>query len=134
MDIRLLHNEEDYRAALAEVSALVDIDPEASTPEGDRLELLGVLIGRYEDEHFPLERPDPIEAIKFRMEQEQLSIADMQAYIGGANRVYEVLTGKRALSLAMIRRLHEGLHIPAEVLIREPFRANKEALLEEHKS
>jgi HTH-type transcriptional regulator/antitoxin HigA len=68
------------------------------------------------------------------MEQEQLSIADMQAYIGGANRVYEVLTGKRALSLAMIRRLHEGLHIPAEVLIREPFRANKEALLEEHKS
>jgi HTH-type transcriptional regulator / antitoxin HigA len=125
MDIRLLHNEEDYRAALAEVSALVDIDPEANTPEGDRLELLGVLVGRYEDEHFPLERPDPIEAIKFRMEQEQLSIADMQEYIGGANRVYEVLAGKRALSLAMIRRLHEGLHIPAEVLIREPFRANK---------
>jgi len=125
MDIRLLHNEEDYRAALAEVSALVDIDPEANTREGDRLELLGVLVGRYEDEHFPLERPDPIEAIKFRMEQEQLSIADMQEYIGGANRVYEVLAGKRALSLAMIRRLHEGLHIPAEVLIREPFRANK---------
>ncbi len=125
MDIRLLHNEEDYRAALAEVSALVDIDPEDNTPEGDRLELLGVLAGRYEDEHFPLVRPDPIEAIKFRMEQEQLSIADMQEYIGGANRVYEVLAGKRALSLAMIRRLHEGLHIPAEVLIREPFRANK---------
>lgn len=125
MDIRLLHTEEDYRAALAEVSTLVDIDPEPNTLEGDRLELLGVLIGRYEDEHFPLERPDPIEAIKFRMEQEQLSIADMQEYIGGANRVYEVLAGKRALTLAMIRRLHEGLHIPAEVLIREPIRAGK---------
>src|SRR4051794_33933729 len=123
MDIRLLHTEEDYRAALAEASTLVDIDPEPNTLEGDRLELLGVLIGRYEDEHFPLERPDPIEAIKFRMEQEQLSIADMQEYIGGANRVYEVLAGKRALTLAMIRRLHEGLHIPAEVLIREPIRA-----------
>jgi HTH-type transcriptional regulator/antitoxin HigA len=125
MDIRLLHTEEDYRAALAEVSTLVDIDPEPNTLEGDRLELLGVLIGRYEDEHFPLERPDPIEAIKFRMEQEQLSIADMQEYIGGTNRVYEVLAGKRALTLAMIRRLHEGLHIPAEVLIREPIRAGK---------
>jgi HTH-type transcriptional regulator/antitoxin HigA len=125
MDIRLLHTKEDYRAALAEVSTLVDIDPEPNTLEGDRLELLGVLVGRYEDEHFPLERPDPIEAIKFRMEQEQLSIADMQEYIGGANRVYEVLAGKRALSLAMIRRLHEGLHIPAEVLIREPIRAGK---------
>jgi HTH-type transcriptional regulator/antitoxin HigA len=125
MDIRLLHTEEDYRAALAETSTLVDIDPEPNTLEGDRLELLGVLIGRYEDEHFPLERPDPIEAIKFRMEQEQLSIADMQEYIGGANRVYEVLAGKRALTLAMIRRLHEGLHIPAEVLIREPIRAGK---------
>ncbi|WP_213778369.1 transcriptional regulator [Caballeronia sp. dw_276] len=125
MDIRLLHTEEDYRAALAEASTLVDIDPEPNTLEGDRLELLGVLIGRYEDEHFPLERPDPIEAIKFRMEQEQLSIADMQEYIGGANRVYEVLAGKRALTLAMIRRLHEGLHIPAEVLIREPIRAGK---------
>ena len=96
MDIGLLHNEEDYRAALAEVSALVDIDPEANTPDGDRLELLRVLVGRYEDEHFPLERPDPIEAIKFRMEQEQLSIADMQEYIGGANRVYEVLAGQGA--------------------------------------
>ena len=125
MDIRLLHTEEDYRAALAEASTLVDIDPEPNTLKGDRLELLGVLIGRYEDEHFPLERPDPIEAIKFRMEQEQLSIADMQEYIGGANRVYEVLAGKRALTLAMIRRLHEGLHIPAEVLIREPIRAGK---------
>jgi HTH-type transcriptional regulator / antitoxin HigA len=134
MNIRLLHNEEDYRAALAEVSALVDVDPDANTPEGDHLELLGVLIGRYEDEHFPLERPNPIEAIKFRMEQERLSVADMQPYIGGANRVYEVLAGKRALSLAMIRRSHEGLHIPAEVLIREPFQASEQALFEEQKS
>jgi len=99
MDIRLLHNEEDYRAALAEVSALVDIDPEASTPEGDRLELLGVLIGRYEDEHFPLERPDPIEAIKFRMEQQRLTGKDLQGILGSRTRVAEVLNRRRGLSI-----------------------------------
>ncbi|TAL94564.1 MAG: transcriptional regulator [Paraburkholderia sp.] len=117
MEIRPLHNEEDYRAALAKVSVLVDLDPEQGTPEGDELEVLGVLVERYEQERFPLERPDPIEAIRFRMEQGELSVTDMKPYIGPANRVYEVLSGARPLSLAMIRRLHEGLHIPAEVLI-----------------
>jgi HTH-type transcriptional regulator / antitoxin HigA len=117
MDIRPLRTEEDYKAALAAVSALVDADPAAGTPEGDRLEILSLLVERYEDEHFPLERPDPVEAIKFRMEQQGLKASDMQPYIGNTNRVYEVLNGKRALSLSMIRRLHAGLHIPAEVLI-----------------
>ena len=117
MDIRPLHTEEDYKAALAAVSALVDADPAAGTPDGDRLEILSLLVERYEDEHFPLESPDPVEAIKFRMEQQGLKASDMKPYIGNTNRVYEVLNGKRALSLAMIRRLHEGLHIPAEVLI-----------------
>jgi HTH-type transcriptional regulator/antitoxin HigA len=117
MDIRPLHTEEDYRTTLAEVSALVDLDPPRGSSEGDRLEVLGVLVELYENEHFPLERPDPIEAIKFRMEQAGLSVADMRPYIGNTNRVYEVLNGKRPLSLSMIRRLHEGLHIPAEVLI-----------------
>lgn len=117
MNIRPLHTEEDYKAALATVSALVDADPAPGTPDGDRLEILSLLVERYEEAHFPLESPDPVEAIKFRMEQQGLTASDMQPYIGNTNRVYEVLNGKRALSLSMIRRLHEGLRIPAEVLI-----------------
>ncbi|MBN3757419.1 transcriptional regulator [Paraburkholderia sp. Tr-20389] len=117
MDIRPLRTEEDYKTALAAVSTLVDTDPAPDTPEGDELEILSMLVEHYENEHFPLESPDPIEAIKFRMEQQGLSVPDMQPFIGNANRVYEVLNGKRALSLTMIRRLHAGLHIPAEVLI-----------------
>jgi HTH-type transcriptional regulator / antitoxin HigA len=117
MDVRPLHNEEDYKAALATVSALVDVDPAPGTPEGDELEILSILVERYEAEHFPLASPDAIEAIKFRMDQQGLSVPDMQPYIGNANRVYEVLSGKRSLSLAMIRRLHAGLHIPADILI-----------------
>jgi HTH-type transcriptional regulator/antitoxin HigA len=117
MDIRPLRTEEDYKAALAAVSALVDADPAPGTPDGDRLEILSLLVERYEAAHFPLESPNPVEAIKFRMEQQGLTVSDMQPYIGNTNRVYEVLNGKRSLSLAMIRRLHEGLHIPAEVLI-----------------
>jgi HTH-type transcriptional regulator/antitoxin HigA len=117
MDIRPLHTEEDYKAALVAVSELVDADPEVGAPDGDRLEILSMLVERYEGEHFPIASPDPIEAIKFRMEQAGLSVPDLQPYIGNANRVYEVLNRKRALSLTMIRRLHVGLHIPAEVLI-----------------
>jgi HTH-type transcriptional regulator/antitoxin HigA len=117
MDIRPLHTEDDYKAALAVVSELVDADPAPGTPDGDRLDILSILVERYEAEVFPLESPDPVEAIKFRMEQAGLSIPDMQPYIGNANRVYEVLNRKRALSLTMIRRLHAGLHIPADVLI-----------------
>jgi HTH-type transcriptional regulator / antitoxin HigA len=117
MDIHPIRTEADYSSALAAVAVLVDLDPEVGTPEGDALDILAILIERYEAEHFPLPAPTAIEAIKFRMEQAGLSAPDMQPYIGNTNRVYEVLSGKRALSLAMIRRLHEGLQIPAEVLI-----------------
>ena len=117
MDIRPLHTEDDYKAALAVISELVDADPVRGTLDGDRLDILSILVERYEAEVFPLESPDPVEAIKFRMEQAGLSIPDMQQYIGNANRVYEVLNRKRTLSLSMIRRLHTGLHIPADVLI-----------------
>ncbi|KVE26453.1 transcriptional regulator [Burkholderia singularis] len=117
MNIQPIRTDADYKAALAAVSALVDADPAPGTPEGDQLDILSILVERYEAEHFPLDAPSPVEAIKFRMEQAGLSAPDMQPYIGNTNRVYEVLTGKRALSLAMIRRLHAGLHIPAEILI-----------------
>ncbi|KVN70531.1 transcriptional regulator [Burkholderia ubonensis] len=117
MEIRPIHNERDYEEALHIVSALVDADPAPDTPDGDRLEILSILVERYEAEHFPLDLPDPIEAIKFRMEQAGLSARDMQPYLGNLNRVYEVLNRKRGLSLAMIRRLNRELKIPAEVLI-----------------
>jgi HTH-type transcriptional regulator/antitoxin HigA len=117
MDIRPLHSEEDYRAALAEVSPLFDHEPEPGTPEGDRFEIMVTLIEAYERHHYPIAPADPIEAIKFRMEQQGLTIADMAPYIGPPNRVYEVLARKRGLSLSMIRRLHAGLGIPAESLI-----------------
>jgi HTH-type transcriptional regulator/antitoxin HigA len=118
MEIRPIHNERDYKEALQTVSRLVDVDPEPGTPDGDRLEILATLVERYEAEHFPLDLPDPVEAIKFRMEQAGLSASDMQPYIGNLNRVYEVLNRKRGLSLSMIRRLNRELKIPAEVLIR----------------
>lgn len=118
MDIRPIRTEADYNVVLKEISALVDLDPAPDSPEGERLDVLATLAQAYEAKHFPIELPDPIEAIKFRMEQGGLSIADMQPYLGNSNRVYEVLNRKRGLSLAMIRRLHDGLHIPAEVLIR----------------
>ncbi|MBV8628616.1 MAG: transcriptional regulator [Paraburkholderia sp.] len=117
MDIRPIHNERDYHEALQTISSLVDADPAPGTPEGDRLEILATLVERYETEHFPLDLPDPVEAIKFRMEQAGLSASDMQPYIGNLNRVYEVLNRKRGLSLSMIRRLNRELKIPAEVLI-----------------
>jgi HTH-type transcriptional regulator / antitoxin HigA len=117
MTIRPLHTEADYKAALRRVSALIDTDPDHGTPAGDELEVLGTLVQAYERHHFPLEMPDPIEAIKFRMEQQGLAAKDLQPMIGGLNRVYEVLNRKRPLSLAMIRRLNTGLGISAECLI-----------------
>ncbi|AUT49949.1 type II toxin-antitoxin system HigA family antitoxin [Achromobacter sp. AONIH1] len=117
MDIHPIRTKQDYAAALKVASALVDADPAPGTEAGDKLDVLSILIERYEVDHFPLKAPSPIEAIKFRMEQAGLSVGDMKPYIGNSNRVYEVLNGRRELSLAMIRRLHDGLHIPADVLI-----------------
>ena len=119
MEIKALRTEADYLAALREVSALIDLDPEADSAEGERLDVLGTLVQAYEAKHHPIDPPDPIEAIKFRMEQAGMTVKDLVPYIGPLNRVYEVLSYKRSLSLSMIQRLSEGLHIPAEVLIRE---------------
>ena len=117
MDIRPIHSEADYHAALKAISALIDIDPDPGTPEGDRLDILATLVQAYETKHHPISAPDPVEAIKFRMEQSGLTVKDLEPIIGKRNRVYEVLNRKRPLTLAMIRRLHQSLGIPADVLI-----------------
>ena len=127
MDIRPIHTKQDYKATLKEISALMELDPDAGTPAGDRLEILATLVQAYEARHHPIEPPDPIEAIKFRMEQSGLSVKDLEPMIGKSNRVYEVLSRKRPLTLAMIRRLHKGLGIPADVLISGT--GNSEALV-----
>ena len=114
-----VRTEADYLAALREVSALIDLDPSADEPDGERREVLSSLVQAYEVKHYLIDNPDPIEAIKFRMEQSGMTVKDLVPYIGPLNRVYEVLSYKRSLSLGMIRRLSEGMHIPAEVLIRE---------------
>ena len=117
MEVRAIRTDADYRAALREVSALIDLDPDRESPEGERLEVIGTLVQAYEAEHYPIDSPDPIEAIRFRMEQSGLGVRDLVPYIGPLNRVYEVLARKRPLTLHMIRRLNKGLGIPADVLI-----------------
>jgi HTH-type transcriptional regulator/antitoxin HigA len=119
MEIKAIRNEADYLSALQEVSALIDLDPSADSPDGERLDVLGTLVQAYEAKHCAIDPPDPIDAIKFRMEQSGMTVKDLVPYIGPLNRVYEVLSYKRTLSLSMIRRLSEGLGIPASVLIRE---------------
>ena len=119
MDIKPIRTKTDYRAALREASALFDNEPAFGSPEGDRFEILIMLIEAYESKHFSIDLPDPVEAIKFRMEQAGLTPKDLQPMIGRLNRVYEILTYKRPLTLPMIRRLHDMLGIPAGSLIRE---------------
>jgi HTH-type transcriptional regulator / antitoxin HigA len=117
MTIRPIRNEEDYDAALAEVDALMDARP--GTPEGDRLDVLVTLIEAYEARHWSIDTPDPIEAIRIRMEQKNLRQCDLEPMIGSRGRVSEVLSGKRSLTLPMIRRLAQGLDLRADVLIQE---------------
>jgi HTH-type transcriptional regulator / antitoxin HigA len=117
LDIWPIRTETDYEAALDEIAALMRTDPVPGTPAGDRLDVLATLVQAYEAKQHPILPSDPIDAIRFTMEQQGLSIADMRRYIGPPNRVYEVLSGKRGLSLAMIRRLHKGLGISADRLI-----------------
>lgn len=119
MNIRPIHTKADYKATLREVSSLVDADPSPGTHDGDRLDVLTTLVQAYEAKHFPISPPDPIEAIKFRMEQGGLSVKDLEEIIGKTNRIYEILNRRRPLTLGMIRRLHANLGIPAEVLIAE---------------
>ena len=120
MEIKPIKSEADYRATLREIEGLMGA--EAATAEGDRLDVLVTLVEAYEARHYPMDDPDPVEAIKFRMEQQGLTIDDLVPAIGRRNRVYEVLNGKRDLSIGMIRRLHRQFGIPADVLIREPER------------
>ena len=122
MKIRILKNEAEYEAALAEIERLM----ESPKPDVDRLELLGLLVSDYEDKHYQIDMPDPVEAITFRMEQMGLTRKDLERYIGSRSKVSEVLSGKRRLSLSMIRALHEGLGIPAEVLLGRPDRPELE--------
>ncbi len=110
--------EADYQTALKEVESLMTAGPD--TPEGERLEVLVTLIEAYEREHYPLELPDPLEAIKFVMEQRALTVKDLEPMIGRSNRVYEILNRKRPLTLKMIWKLHTDLGIPAESLIKQP--------------
>lgn len=116
MKPKVLKTAREHRAALAHVEALM------SRPETDaaELELWSLLVETYEEEHFPIAAPDPIEAIRFRMEQEELTPADLQPYLQSKSKVSEVMNRKRPLSLSMIRALHRGLKIPAEVLVQEP--------------
>jgi HTH-type transcriptional regulator/antitoxin HigA len=116
--IKPIKTEEDYKAALAEVATLMDA--ELDTPEGDRLDVLSTLIEAYEARHWPIDPPDPIDAIKARMAQHGLRPRDLEPLLGGRGRVSEVLNRKRPLTLAMIRRLHRELGIPAAVLVKEP--------------
>jgi HTH-type transcriptional regulator/antitoxin HigA len=115
--LRPIRSEFDYEESLRVADSLMDAEP--GTPESDRLEVLAALIEDYEEKNFPIDAPDPIEAIKFRMEQRGLRPVDIQCFIGSRGRVTEVLNHQRALTLAMIRRLSSGLNIPASILIKE---------------
>ncbi|MGA2169575.1 MAG: transcriptional regulator [Terracidiphilus sp.] len=116
MEIKPIRNGEDHAAALAEIERLWGAGE--GTPDGDRLEVLTALVETWERTHFPIDAPDPLEAIKFRLEQQGADAKSLVGVIGSRTRVYEVLRGDRPLTLQMIRRLHEHLQIPAEVLIR----------------
>jgi HTH-type transcriptional regulator / antitoxin HigA len=115
-DLKPIRNKADYEAALTEVERLWGA--KSGTPRGDRLDVLATLIEVYETKHYPMDPPDPIEAIRFRMEQQGLSRKDLEPMIGTRNRIAEVLSRKRGLSIEMIRNLHDKLGISAEVLIR----------------
>jgi HTH-type transcriptional regulator/antitoxin HigA len=117
MEIKPIRTKRDYRAALGAVERLMGA--KRHTPEGDRLDVLATLIEAYEARHFPLDLPDPVAAIRFVMEQRSLTAKDLVPYIGQPNRVYEILNRKRPLTLAMAWKLHRGLGIPAESLIRQ---------------
>lgn len=116
MEIKPIKSARDYRHALKEIEGLMRA--RRNTPQGDRLDVLVTLVEAWEAKHYPIDLPDPIEAIKYHMEQKGLSPQDLIPFVGGRNRVYEVLARKRPLTLKMIQRLHGGLGIPAESLIK----------------
>lgn len=118
MDIKPIKTDADYHAALQEIERLMMA--EADTSDGEKLDVMVTLLEAYEAKHFKLDLPDPVEAIKFEMERKGLTVKDLEPMIGKSNRVYEILNYKRSLTLKMIWRLHQGLGIPAESLIRPP--------------
>ncbi len=124
MDIRPIRAETDYQAALAEIEALFDAP--LGTPEGDRLDILTTLVEVYEAQHTPIEAPDPIEMILYYLDSRGLSRRDLEPYIGSRARVSEIINRRRSLTLEMIRKLHQGLGIPAEVLI-QPYPLSQQA-------
>lgn len=117
MKLKPIKTKKDYTEALERLEKI--FDSKKGTKEGDELEILGILIEKYEEEHFPIGLPDPVEAIKFRMEQMGYSQADLAEVVGLKSRASEILSKKRKLSLEMIRQLHERLRIPTDVLIQQ---------------
>jgi HTH-type transcriptional regulator/antitoxin HigA len=115
MKIKPIKNEEDYSEAIQRIEILWG--SKKDTPEGDELDLLVTLVESYEMKHFPIAPPDPIDAIKFRMEQMEMTKTDMAKYLGSQSRVTEILNGKRKLTLKMVKSLYKGLKIPAETLL-----------------
>ena len=117
MEIKVIKTEEDYNSALMRLEEIFDAP--VNSPDGDEAELLAVLIEKYEEEHYPIESPDPIEAIRFRMEQMNMNKKDLAEVIGYKSRVSEILSRKRKLSLNIIRQLHKKLRIPYDSLLSE---------------
>src|SRR6266436_3433927 len=115
----MIRTDSDYTSALAEVEHLAEGDPIPGTADAERLELLALLLRNYEENRSPVQLPDPIDAIRFRMEQEGLTQRDLVPFIGSPSKVSEVLARKRPLTLSMIRALHRGLEIPAKVLLQD---------------
>jgi len=116
MNIKPIRNELDYQNALSRMEVI--FDAKRGSDKGDELEILSILIDKYENEQFPIEMPDPIEAIKFRMEQMGMKQKDLAAVVGFKSRVSEIMNRKRKLTLEMIRKINQTLHIPTEVLIQ----------------
>jgi HTH-type transcriptional regulator/antitoxin HigA len=116
MEIKPIKTDKDYNQALERLEVI--FDAKKGSPEGDELEVLGILVDQYENEHFPIGLPDPIEAIKFRMEQMGYNQNDLAKIVGLKSRASEILNKKRKLSLEMIRQLHDRLNIPTDVLIQ----------------
>jgi HTH-type transcriptional regulator/antitoxin HigA len=120
---RIIHTDEEHAAALIELDQLLELDPAPGSPQADELQLLALVIEIYEQRRWPVGLPDPVDAILFVMDQRGLTRRDLEPYLGSRSRVSEVLARKRALSLRMIRALHESLGIPLEVLVQAPRRA-----------
>lgn len=116
MDVRPIRNEDDYKWALAQIEPYFDNEPELGTPESDRFEVLAILIEAYEDQHYPIEHSDPIEIIKFMLDANGMKQSDLARFVGTPSRASEIMNRKRPLTLAMIRSISEGLHIPIAAL------------------